>query len=155
MREGASWAEASDGAALPAICWPPAEHSSAHQRSAQVAWWPRLDREARQRDRRWREGGAGRLWRRRAGEGATGRLIEGSNGILAVGQVVERLPRVARSVQACLVSKPVQHTVQACPATNRPEGPRGCADGDETAAAKDGRHWTGCAAGVKRSSLTK
>ena len=33
VREGAVWAEASDGAALPAINRPPVEHSPAHQRS--------------------------------------------------------------------------------------------------------------------------
>ena len=34
--------------------------------------------------------------------------------------------------------------------TNRPKAPRGGADGDETAAAKEG-----CGGGVKRPSLTK
>ena len=58
VREGAARAEASDGAALPAIVGPPVEHSPAHQRSTHVTGRRRLDREACRRDRRWRDGGA-------------------------------------------------------------------------------------------------
>ena len=114
MREGAARAEASDGAALPAIVTvgPPVKHGPAHHRSAQVAGRRRLDREASRRDLGWRDGGAGRRWRRRSGKGATGRLLEGSNGVLAVGQVVKWLPRVARRVQAGPAHKYVRPAIR-------------------------------------------
>ena len=55
VREGTAGAEASDGAALPAIVGPPVEHrhSPARRRSTQVAGRRRLDREAR---RLWHDG---------------------------------------------------------------------------------------------------
>ena len=72
VREGPARTKASDGAALAAIIGPPVEHRPAQQRSAQlqrsaqVAGWRRLDREACRRERRRRDGGAGerRWWRR-------------------------------------------------------------------------------------------
>ena len=103
VREGAVLAEASDGAALPAVVGPPVEHSPANQRNAQVAGRHRLDREACRRDRRWCAGGAGeRRWRRSwAGVNAGhSRSLEGGNGGLAIDEVVERLPRVARRFKA-------------------------------------------------------
>ena len=81
----------------------PVKHSPAYQRSAAA--------EACRRGRWWRDGGAGRRWRRRSGKGATGRLLEGSNCVLAAGQVVERLTRVARCVQACPAHKYVRPTI--------------------------------------------
>ena len=86
VREGPARTKASDGSALPAIVGPPVEHRPAHQRSAQlqrsaqVAGWRRLDREACRRER------------------ATVCLLEGNNGGLAVGAAPTcRPPQSSRS----------------------------------------------------------